>query len=481
MAYELKQELRLSQKLMLTPQLQLAIKLLQLSRQELIDAVSEELEQNPVLEDASEVDGVEDKPTPEAEMEKSDMDWQEYLAQGEGQKGSTLDFSQREDDGFFESRGAPDKNLREYLSEQLGMVAGISEEERKIAEFIIGNVDEHGYLRMVEAEPDATEAEQRACVIREVASLISVDELKAQSALDVVHGFDPPGIGARTTRECLCLQAAILPEQNPLVEPIIMKHLDQLATKNYKVMAKALGASVDKIIEAAGIITDKLNPMPGSGFGTEEARVVIPDAHVERVGGEYVVFLNDSGLPRLKVSAYYRKMLGSNGAQSSEVKGYVQEKFKSAIWLIKSVHQRQRTLKRVVESIVKFQKEFLDKGLQYLKPMVLREVAEDIEMHESTISRVTTNKYVQTPRGIFELKYFFSTALSDTGGGDITSEYIKQKILVILDGEDAKSPFSDQQMVVMLKEDGMVLARRTVAKYREELGFAASSKRKRFY
>jgi len=481
MAYELKQELRLSQKLMLTPQLQLAIKLLQLSRQELVDAVREELEQNPVLEDLGEVEGVETKPTAEAEAEKSEVEWQEYLAQGEGQKGSSLDFSQRDDDAVFESHVVKDKSLREHLSDQLGMVAFIGDVERKVVEFIIGNIDDHGYLRMTDCEDGTSETEVMDCMVAEIATLIAVDEPVVQGAIDIVQGFDPPGVGARTTRECLCLQARRLPEENPLVESIITGHLENLATKNYKVMAKALGVTIDDVIVAAEVITGQLCPMPGSGFGTEEARVVIPDAHVERVGGEYIVLLNDAGLPRLKVSSYYRKMLGSNGAQSREVKGYVQDKFKSALWFIKSVHQRQRTLKRVVESIVKFQKEFLDKGLQYLKPMVLRDVAEDIEMHESTISRVTTNKYVQTPRGIFELKYFFSIALSNSEGGDITAEYIKQNIKAIIEGEDSKSPFSDQQIVVKLNKKGMVLARRTVAKYREELGFASSSRRKRFY
>jgi len=481
MAYELKQELRLTQKLLLTPQLQLAIKLLQLSRQELVDAVREELEQNPVLEDQGEVDGVETKTTAEAEAEKSEVEWQEYLAGVEGQKGSTLDFSQRDDDAVFESQVTRDKSLREHLSDQLGVLTLVGDVERKVAEFIIGNIDDHGYLRMIDCKDGASETEIKDCTVAEIAILIAVDEAIVQSALDIVQSFDPPGIGTRTTKECLCLQARRLPGENPLVEAIIIGQLENLATKNYKVMARALGVTIDEVVEAALIITGQLNPMPGSGFGTEEARVVIPDAHIERVGGEYIVSLNDAGLPRLKVSSYYRQMLGSNGKQATEVKGYVQDKFKSALWFIKSVHQRQRTLKRVVESIVKFQKEFLNKGLQYLKPMVLRDVAEDIEMHESTISRVTTNKYVQTPRGIFELKYFFSIALSDSDGGDITAEYIKQNIKAIIDGEDSKSPFSDQQIVVKLNTDGMVLARRTVAKYREELGFSSSSRRKRFY
>ncbi len=479
MAYELKQELRLTQKLLLTPQLRLAIKLLQLSRQELVEVVRQELEKNPVLEESGGMTDAE--APPRSEEEKHEVEWQEYIEESEDSKGPVLDFSERDEDGFFEKAASTGTSLKDYLLWQLND-APLNDRERKIGEFLIGNIDEHGYLRIVEGGGVLDEEAVKDATVEEVVGLIGVDAGEVKKVLDVIHGFDPPGVCARTTRECLLIQARRLPQREPLVEEIIERHLEHLANRNYKAIAKEAGVPVEKVAEAAMIITRRLTPMPGSGFGTDEARVIVPDVFIEKVGGEYVVFLNDDGMPRLRISPYYRSMLSNNGgSDGSDAKGYIQERLRAAIWLIKSVHQRQRTLKRVAESIVKFQRDFLDRGLMYLKPLVLKDVAEDIGMHESTISRVTTNKYAQTPRGIFELKYFFSTGMSRADGSDITAEYIKNKIKDIIENEDPRHPLSDQQIVAKLKESGVVLARRTAAKYREELGFLSSSRRKRHY
>jgi RNA polymerase sigma-54 factor len=239
---------------------------------------------------------------------------------------------------------------------------------------------------------------------------------------------------------------------------------------------------LEEIYEAVKTINKCLSPTPGSGFGTDDSRVFIPDVYIHKVGDEYVISLNEDGLPKLKISSYYRQVLKDSATMpDASARNYIQDKFRSALWLIKSVHQRQRTIYRVVECIVKFQKEFLDKGLKYLKPLVLKNVAEEIGVHESTVSRVTSNKYVQTPRGIFELKYFFSTGMSASDGSDVAVEYIKEKLRNIIKSEDARNPLSDKQIVEILRESGIVVARRTAAKYREALGFLSSSRRKVHY
>jgi RNA polymerase sigma-54 factor len=286
------------------------------------------------------------------------------------------------------------------------------------------------------------------------------------------------GVGSRTLRECLLAQARLLPVRDTVVEEIITDHLKPLANRSYKAIARSLDVSLDEVIEAAKTIHRSLNPTPGAGFGGEEPRAILPDIFIHKVGDEYVISLNEDGMPKLKVSRYYRGLLKTDGGMTDQAKSYLQDKFRSALWLIKSVHQRQRTIYKVVECIVKFQKDFLDNGLQYLKPLVLKDVAEETGVHESTVSRVTTNKYVQTPRGIFELKYFFNNGLAMTDGSDVTAEYIKEKVRGIIESEDSSHPYSDQQIIELLKASGIPLARRTATKYREALGYLSSNKRK---
>ena len=474
MGYELKQELRLSQKLLLTPQLRLAIKLLQLTRQELVDVIRQELEENPALEE-----GIENSEPLPAKEKINEIEWQDYL-EGAGNLAWTLpNWSVDGEDEFYEKASSGGVSLREHLLWQLNY-SNLGERERKVGEFIIGNIDEDGYLRVLD-RGDLNEEEYKVKTVEEISRLIGVGADDVEDVLEFIQEADPPGAGARTLRECLILQAKRLPERNSVVEDVILNHLESLAKKDYKTIGRVMGISFENVVSAAKIITETLKPLPGAGFGMDESRAIVPDVYMEKVGSEYVVLLNEDGMPRLRLSRYYRNMLESNGEMAVSAKGYIQERIRSALWLIKSVHQRQRTFKRVAESIVRFQKDFLDRGLQYLKPLVLRDVALDIGMHESTVSRVTANKYAQTPRGIFELKYFFSTGLGKSDGSNTTAEYIKEKIRFIIEKEDPKKPLSDQQIVERLREFDIVLARRTVAKYREEFGFLPSSRRKNIY
>ena len=480
MSYEFKQEVRLTQtqKLLLTPQLRQAIKLLQMTRQELVELVREELEKNPLLEDGRlEVDD-----TPTVDERPPDVEWQDYL---EGLDDHTLEktwltrIDNSEEDHrqlLLERLTDTETTLKDHLMWQLGG-SSLTEQQKKIGEFIIGNIDDDGYLRMIERSADMDDTGYRRATIEEVAASIGVSPAEVEYVLDVIQEFNPSGVGAITLRECLLIQIH-QKGLEPLVAAIVESHLEDLARRDYRRIARGLGIDEEEVLRGARIVSELLNPVPGAGFGKDEARVIVPDAYVYKVANEYLVMLNEDGLPKLNISPYYQKLLYNNELATKEVKEYIKDKFNSALWLIKSIHQRQRTLKRVVESIVRFQREFLDWGLRYLKPLVLSDVARDIGMHESTVSRVTTGKYVQTPRGIFELKYFFSTGVSSSNGA-ITPEYVKEKLKEIIEAEVPSNPLTDQQIVERLRRFGITVARRTVAKYREELGYLSSSRRKR--
>ncbi len=473
MSYELKQELKLTQRFVMTPQLQLAIKLLQMSRLELEELVKEEVQSNPVLEEVPDTGSEE----PKVDTRGPEMDWQSYLEEYSDYRDPAPNFREDQEEQFCENVPSSARDsLDKHLMWQLGM-AGLSDEALRVGEFIIGNIDDDGYLRVLE-RGDLDDEEFKKRTVEEIARLTGSSTALVEEVLGIIQQFDPPGVGARTVSECLLHQAMLLPVRDTVVEEIIKNHLDRLAKRDYKAIAKALGVTVEDVAEAARTINKYLNPSPGSGFGADESRAIVPDVYVYKVGNDYVVALNEDGLPKLRISSYYRKLLQEGAASCGDAKGYIQEKLRSALWLIKSVHQRQRTICRVVESLVKFQRDFLDHGLKHLRPLVLRDVAEDIGVHESTVSRVTSNKYVHTPRGIFELKYFFSTAMSGADGNNVAVEYIKDKIKHIIKNEDKKNPMSDQQIADRLKEMGMSLARRTVTKYREALGFQSASRRK---
>jgi len=490
MALEIRQQLKMSQQLVMTPQLQQAIKLLQLSRMELVDMVQQELEENPILEegaeqveekDSSETDTLNEaentetsEPEPLAEKAeempedpaglKDEIDWQSYL-EGYTQSGTTADIYESDDDRpSYENLLTRKGTLADHLMWQLSL-SRIADLQRAVAAEIIGNLDGDGYLQATTTE---------------IAQACQTDEEQVEVVLRLVQEFDPPGIACRDLRESLLRQVEHLGMQGTLVETILRDHIGELEARKYPAIAKAVGVSLDDVLGAAKIISN-LDPRPGSAYGEEDVHYITPDIFVYKISEEYVVVLNDEGLPNLRINSFYRNALSGSQEVDAKAGEYIQEKMRGALWLIKSIHQRQRTIYRVTKSIVKFQREFFDKGIAFLKPLVLRDVAEDIEMHESTISRVTTNKYVQTPQGLFELKFFFNSGISTTGGDTIASESVKSKIQEIVSGENPKKPYSDQKIVEILRESDIDIARRTVTKYREMLGIGSSTERKRLF
>ncbi len=490
MAFELKQNLKLSQQLIMTPQLQQAIKLLQLSRQELVDAINQEMEENPLLEEASADEGMDDtanvdfekdilseereniKPvehTEEINVEKGtgteEFDWANYL-EDYGPVGVTYGGADSEETSW-ENILTEGQSLAKHLTWQM-MLSSFSEDEERVGHQIIGNLDPNGYL---------------SATAQEIAALENVSEEFVEAVLKKVQDFDPPGIAARNLQECMLIQAKLLGAENKIIEVIIKEYLKDLELKNYAHIAHKLKVPL-KEVEAAVLCISKMNPRPGSIYSEEKTQPVVPDVYVVKTGDDYKLILNDDGLPRLRISNFYREImagLSGHGQQDSENgKKYIKDKVQSATWLIKSIQQRQNTIYKVAESIVKFQKDFLDRGIDYLKPLVLRDVASDIEMHESTISRVVNNKYMHTPQGIFEMKYFFGSSIKRTSAGTVAAKSVQEEIRQIISSEKRK-PYSDCEIVNILQAKGIDIARRTVAKYREMMGILPSSRRKKYF
>lgn len=477
MAVQLKQSMNLSQTLRMTPQLQQAIKLLQLSRMELETAIHKELEENPILEETLDLKEDDLKRTKEVDAQvgstgeanqenmqnpqkQDEFDWESYVESS--QKPPQQFTGGNEEIMNYENVISTTENLHDYLAWQAKMY-GFNEEEFSIAEVLINYIDDDGYI----LTPLAEICEQEK---------IPVEDL--EDVLKFVQEFDPPGVGARDLKECLLIQAKHLEEDTHDLVHMITTHLKDLEKKNFDGIAKAMGRERSEIAEMCKIIY-AMDPKPGRAYAPIDTHYVTPDVYVYKVGDEYMVSLNEDGLPRLKISNFYKNMLKDAG-QNNQTHDYIQDKLRSAVWLIKSIHQRQRTIYKVTESIVKHQKDFFEKGSGFLKPMVLKDIANDIGMHESTVSRVTTAKYVHTPQGIYELKYFFNSGISSSDGGDaLASESVKLKIKELISKEDSKDPYSDQKIVELLKDDGLQIARRTVAKYRESLRILPSSKRRK--
>jgi len=479
MAFELKQSLKLTQQLIMTPQLQQAIKLLQLSRMELVDMVNQEMEENPLLEEGTTDDRFDSEAAPEIDEIKAIERTEEITGEGDGKEDFDWD-NYLEDYGStggiynWEEASAPSwdntltktTSLTDHLMWQLNL-SYLSDSEKQVGNQIIGNLDVNGYL---------------AASLDGISEREAVDISFVEQVLKKIQGFDPPGIAARDLKECLLIQADLLGVSNPLIEVIIKEHLHDLETKNYANIAKKLKVQFSDVLQAVPVISN-MNPKPGLPYNEERSQYIIPDVFVFKMGDDYRIALNDDGLPRLRISNFYREILGgiNENSGANSCKTYIKEKLQSATWLIKSIQQRQKTIYGVTESIVKFQKEFFDKGIDYLKPLILRDVADDIEMHESTISRVTTNKYMHSPRGIFELKYFFNSSINRTSGDPVASESVKEKIKKVISEEDQIKPYSDSRIVEIMKSEGISIARRTVAKYREMTGILPSSKRRKYF
>ncbi len=479
MALENRLNLKLSQRLILTPQLQQAIKLLLMPQIELAQALNQELVENPFLEEVTE-----DQETEDQEIEEY-RDENDNISVNDNIKLPLEDLVSFSVDEYFEERGSdgrdlgyftPDveeqpsyeifyaikPDLYDHLLWQLRL-SSAPDELRKIAEAAIGNIDEDGYLRATEEE---------------VAMLFNVSVDKVRAAISLVQSFDPPGVGARDLKECLLLQLNALNLGKTLIEKIVASHLEDLQKKRYYHIAKQYSSPIDDIMTAVKII-EGLEPRPGRGFFSGEINYIAPDVFINKADGQYEITLNDDGIPNLRLNQSYRKLLLKKGEITKEEREFLKEKLRLATELIKSLSQRNRTIYRAAESILKFQRDFFDKGVCYLKPLNLKDVATDIGMHESTISRVTSNKFLACNHGIFSFRYFFSSALQ-SGNGEVSSTSVKDMIKNIIAKEDPKKPMSDQMIADRLKAHNINIARRTVAKYREELKIPPQNMRKRY-
>jgi RNA polymerase sigma-54 factor len=479
---QLKTSLKLSQQLRMTPQLQQAIKLLQLSRLELEGAIRKELDENPVLEEFQ--DSTEDEPA-KTEVEKSETapDSQEAAAASDPRQQEEFEWENYLDTNYkppqgtvggsdeimnYENLISTTTSLHDHLMWQLGL-GGFNEEEQSTMAVLISYVDDDGYIKTP---------------LEEIAREEEVELQELTEMIPFLQEFDPAGVGARDLKECLLIQAKHLEEDTNDLVKLISEHIKDLEKKNYGGIAKAMNIPMEDVVEMCKTIYS-MDPKPGRAYMPQDTQFVTPDVYVYKVGEEYMVALNEDGLPRLRISNLYKNILKGDKTQAEgggeTAQNYIQDKLRSAVWLIKSIHQRQRTIYKVTESIVKHQQDFFEKGPGFIKPMILRDIANDIGMHESTVSRVTTNKYVHTPRGIFELKYFFNSGISKTDGDSLASESVKLKIKNLVSDEDDKNPLSDQKIVELLKKDGIQIARRTVAKYRDMLRILPSSKRKKMF
>lgn len=466
---------KLVQKLILTPSLQQAIKLLPMSTLELRDLLTQEMVENPMLEEvpvedthAAEAQTTEEKPEAKPEAQKTDS-WDDADYQ--------YFFGEYLDDGYrpkapqevrelppIENTLSTTSSLSDHLLWQLSLQSD-DPTLREIGEAIIGNLNDDGYL---------------VASLDELAGMGPWPVEKVEHALRLLQGFDPVGVAARDLQECMVLQLRHLGLEGSPAERIVTEHLRALQNHQIPEISRKLGMSIEDLKEHVEVIRH-LDPKPGLRFNPTPSQYVTPDVFVEKIDDEYIVFLNEDGLPQMRISPTYRRLLDKDGNHGEETRAYVRDKFNAARWLIKSVQQRQNTIYKVARSIVNFQREFLDQGIEHLRPLVLRDVANDIGMHESTVSRVVTNKYMHTPQGVFEMKYFFHSGISSSYGESVSSVTIKQRIKKIIESEDAKKPLSDSKIVSILQREGLVLARRTIAKYREELKISTSNQRKVLY
>jgi RNA polymerase sigma-54 factor len=497
---KLRLDLRLSQKLIMTPQLQQAIKLLQLSRLELQQTLTQHLMENPLLEelqaDAEELDqaagdewnqekkegeGPEESKPEAAENpdELSVNGWEDYF-DSDRRAGDTEYPSASSQDDFpsYDQTVVKAQSLEDHLLWQLAL-SGLPESEKAVARMIIGNLDEEGYFRTP---------------LEEIASEAGIPMEQAESILKQVQAFDPAGVAARDLQECLLIQLGYLDRsfgvvdgrrvrlKGSLVESIVMHHLKDLEKKHYSRIAKALGATVEEVFAATKVI-EALEPKPGRPYFSADNYVIVPDVFVAKNEDEWVVLLNDDGMPRLRITPYYKQLMSSGKNPSDATKAYLEEKLRGAQWIIRSIEQRNKTIIKVVGSIIKFQEAFFEKGVQYLKPLVLKQVADDIGLHESTISRVTANKYMYCPQGILELKYFFNTGIqrADQSEDELSSVTVREMIRKMVADEDAQHPLKDQEIAARLQKNNIMIARRTVAKYRSEVNIPSASQRKRFF
>ena len=480
MGLELRQSLKMSQRMIMTPQLQQAIKFLQLSRLELCQTINQEMEANPLLEEIP-VDEMEERSPKEEKKEepvkeepvaevtvketmREDFDWEAYISEYNTAWASSP-HEDRGDRPSFENLISSKTNLYSHLMWQL-QLSGLDDAQKEIGGYIIGNIDPDGYLKA------------------SVDNIIHSTHRSGQEVLkvlDTIHEFDPVGVGARDNRECLLIQLHFQGLDGSVASKILTDHMKDLEKRRYPQIAKGLGVSLQEVLDAVSVIAS-LEPKPGRFYNDEETIYISPDVYVYKMGDEFVIVLNEDGLPKLRISAFYKQALAKKDDLSRATRDYIRDKLKSASWIVKSIQQRQKTIYKVTESIVKFQKDFFDFGPVHLKPMVLRDVAEDIQMHESTVSRVMNSKYMYSSFGIVELRYFLNSRIQSIDSGDkMVSLSVKERIKEMVRSEDKSRPYSDHEIVDILKRSNIDIARRTAAKYREMLRILPSNQRKSIY
>ncbi|MBW3533637.1 MAG: RNA polymerase factor sigma-54 [Gemmatimonadetes bacterium] len=495
---KLHQSQQMKQEMKINPRLYQAMELLYMPLLDLQQHLKQEMAENPFLE-MSEADVQQEvelkEEEKEAKEEEEEIDWEEILLDGFDAGGRKAQYEHKE---YYQPTPVATSDLRDHLDDQLRLL-DLSERERRLGEEIIGNVDDDGSLscsleEVVEGindyldELDETarenaeeiaDPEERAVELAEIEELFrpyTIDE--AESMLTRIQFFDPPGVAARDLRECILIQMRHHEMEGSLAHEIVREHFDDLINHRWSDIAKSMGINAREVQDAADEIST-LDPKPGLKYTPDPEQYVIPDLIVDVIDGEYMVFVNDTSLPRLRLSRAYREVARDKKKFKGENKEFISSKLNSANWMIQAIEQRRQTMLKVMHFIVDRQRDFFEKGVQHLKPLTLREVAEHIDMHESTVSRVTNEKFCQTPRGVYSLKFFFSSGLSTTSGEDISARGVKDKIKILVDEEDTQKPLTDQAIVNLLKQDGVKIARRTVAKYRDQLGILPARMRKR--
>jgi RNA polymerase sigma-54 factor len=466
-------ELNLSQtqKLIMTPELRQAIQILQFNNVELMEFIYKQMEVNPFLEytddKSHEFDEDEDHGRDNKEKDRDDkdeIDWKEITEKYDNLSYKAYERNVDSDrKQSFESYTSKKMSLKDHLMVQLG-VSVKTNKERRIGEFIIESLDSKGYL---------------GCSLQDISLLLNEDVVEVERVLRLIQTFDPVGVGARDLSECLMIQLKEKGIKDKNAYIVAQNYLEEIATNKVQKIAKDLKISVLRVQSICDIIK-MLEPKPSRGFivDSDSIRYIVPDVTIDKINNEYIIIVNDNNLPSLTISNYYKSMI--NKLEDKEANKFLNDKLNSSVWLIKSIEQRRMTLYKVTESILKFQRRFFEEGKSALRPLVLKDVADDIGVHESTVSRATNGKYVQTPRGVFELKYFFSSSISETGGGGVSSTSVKTQIQKYINEENHQKPLSDQKIAEILKSKGIKISRRTVAKYRDEMRIPASSMRRRY-
>ncbi|MCB1194937.1 RNA polymerase factor sigma-54 [bacterium] len=457
----------------MTPQMKQAIQLLQLPLLELRDVIEQEMTQNPVLEEKIDdekplkEEPEQSEPAEELDFKEEfdrlaelDNEWRDYFRQS----GSYIKSSQDDEERrlYLENSITREETLHDHLLNQLNIMAS-SEEEKAIGELIIGNIDDNGFLQ---------------CALEEIASQAGVTVEHVGLVLQIIQSFHPVGVGARSLKECLAIQIQRLGKKDSLAEKIVLEYLDELGKKRYNIIARDLKVSLQTVQKEAEFIAT-LEPRPGRIFAQETVHYVVPDIVLEKADDEYKIILNDEKIPHLRISNLYRRLMNQKDVEQS-TREYIKEKIKSGMWLIKNIHQRQQTIYNIAQELVNRQRRFFDEGIAFLKPMTMQVIAGALGLHESTISRAISNKYIQTPRGLYQLKYFFTTSIATDSGNAASATTVKDKISEIIRGEDPRKPLSDSKIIDMLKKEGIQLARRTVAKYRKEMSILPANLRRKF-